>query len=459
MDMAVICQLLSSDPDPSGDSRVGDERRARFEVVRVLKGESLIRAGQRLETIYLGKGQPGDSFLIMGIDPATPLWSTPLLLSDRAVKYLEKIVSLPKDGAGRYPFFLDYLEDADPLLARDAYDELAGASYATLRSLKSHLRREQLLDWVQDRDVSATRRRLYFVMLGICGNEQDLPLLERLMASADRQDRQGLDMIIFCYLALRGEAGLDKVQDAFLKDRECEYADTSACLAALRFHAQEGVDLSPPQVLPSLRLMLDRPDLADLVVPDLVRWQDWSVMDKLMQLFASADEKTSWVRVPVINYLRACPLPKAKEHLAECERIDPQSVRRAHAFFPSAAGGELTPSENSSPGDVALPANSKFVSTSGAAVPASFAAPIPQPDEDPPGRLPERSPAPEAKAASNPVGSAVASVNPGAAPAKALRSTPPPRANLWQLLGVPILAGALLWFLQSSILRGRIGRG
>jgi hypothetical protein len=53
----------------------------------------------------------------------------------------------------------------------------------------------------------------------------------------------------------------------------------------------------------------------------------------------------------------------------------------------------------------------------------------------------------------------VASINPGAAPAKALRISPAPRANLWQLLGVPLLAGAVLWFLQSSILRGRIGRG
>ena len=31
--------------------------------------------------------------------------------------------------------------------------------------------------------------------------------------------------------------------------------------------------------------MLDRPQLADLVIPDLARWEDWSVMDRLVELF------------------------------------------------------------------------------------------------------------------------------------------------------------------------------
>ena len=80
--------------------------------------------------------------------------------------------------------------------------------------------------------------------------------------------------------------------------------------------------------------MLDRPELADLVIPDLARWEDWSVMEQLVKLFKTADEKTSWVRVPVINYLRACPLPEAKQHLTSLEKIDPDAVRRASTFFP-----------------------------------------------------------------------------------------------------------------------------
>ena len=80
--------------------------------------------------------------------------------------------------------------------------------------------------------------------------------------------------------------------------------------------------------------MLDRPQLADLVIPDLAKWEDWSQMARLVSLFKDADEKSSWVRVPVINYLRACPLPKSKEHIKELEKVDPAAVKRARTFFP-----------------------------------------------------------------------------------------------------------------------------
>ncbi len=80
--------------------------------------------------------------------------------------------------------------------------------------------------------------------------------------------------------------------------------------------------------------MLDRPQLADLVIPDLARWEDWTQMEKLVQLFKEANDKSSWVRVPVINYLRACPKPEAKKYIAELEKIDPAAVKRANTFYP-----------------------------------------------------------------------------------------------------------------------------
>ncbi len=33
-----------------------------------------------------------------------------------------------------------------------------------------------------------------------------------------------------------------------------------------------------------MRMLLDRPELADLVIADLARWEDWSVQDKLMAM-------------------------------------------------------------------------------------------------------------------------------------------------------------------------------
>jgi hypothetical protein len=76
--------------------------------------------------------------------------------------------------------------------------------------------------------------------------------------------------------------------------------------------------------------------LADLVIPDLARWEDWSVMDRLVELFKTSDDESNWVRVPVVNYLRACPLPEAKTKLDELAKLDPETVKRANSFFPFA---------------------------------------------------------------------------------------------------------------------------
>ena len=139
------------------------------------------------------------------------------------------------------------------------------------------------------------------------------------------------------YLTLKGPDGMPLVEDLFLKNKDAEYTDTYATIMALRFHGTEEKIIPRERLLVGIRTMLDRPQLADLVIPDLARWEDWSVMDRLVELFKNADEESSWVRVPVINYLRACPLPEAKERIDELAKLDPETVKRANSFFPLAA--------------------------------------------------------------------------------------------------------------------------
>lgn len=92
-------------------------------------------------------------------------------------------------------------------------------------------------------------------------------------------------------------------------------------------------------MLASLRLLLEEPKLADLVIADLARWQDWSAIDRLVELFEQAEADNIFVREPIVNYLRACPLPQAADAIAKLEKIDPEAVRRATlAAFSGAIG-------------------------------------------------------------------------------------------------------------------------
>jgi hypothetical protein len=325
-----------------------------FAVVEVLKGADTIAEaghigadGTPIQTILLEEKPVGTLFLLMGIEPPKLVWSSPIPVSERGVEYLRKLSALPEKGPDRLAFFQKHLEDPDETLARDAYDEFAVAPYADVRGLADRMDPTQLLEWIENPTVQANRRRLYATMLGACGTPADADRIGAILANQDlgpdkAEVRSGLDALIACYVTLKGPAGLELVDELFLhrRGREIPFTETYAAVMALRFLGEESDRVPKDRVLASLRLLLEEPKLADLVIADLARWQDWSVIDRLVELFEQAEADNIFVREPIVNYLRACPLPQAADAIAKLEKIDPEAVRRAAtlAAFSGAIG-------------------------------------------------------------------------------------------------------------------------
>jgi hypothetical protein len=158
-------------------------------------------------------------------------------------------------------------------------------------------------------------------------------MLKEMLTSTQPNSRSGLDALVACYLTLAGEDGLELINELFLANHQAAYADTYAAIMAIRFHGTEADKIPRAALVQSLHHVLERKDLADLVIPDLARWGDWSQIDRLVELFIEAEQDNNWVRVPVVNYLRACPKPEAEAALDKLREIDPESVRRASSFF------------------------------------------------------------------------------------------------------------------------------
>ena len=139
--------------------------------------------------------------------------------------------------------------------------------------------------------------------------------------------------------------------------------------------------------------------------------------------------------MPVVNYLRACPLPKAKELLKECEKIDPAAVKRANSFFPTTPAASPAPAAEKA-SKIEFPGKSRpAVATYQSPIRGQFG------DEVATASLPGAPPMAQPEV---PADQAALFVNQGAAPAAALKhhgGTPP---NLWLLLGVPWGVGLVL---------------
>jgi len=336
-DVAVIARLIAL-PKPT-ESKDGELNvatpMAKFEIQEVLKGAETYGSVKVIEAPFFDEKPLGGEYLILGTEQSGLAWAPPYALSPRSRKYVSEIVKLPASGTERLAYFQNYFEDSEDLLKNDAYYEFALAPYTALQAMKARMQHDKLVDWVQDPAVAVSHRRLYLTMLGVCGQASDIPMLETLLRSDDPKFKTGLDATVACYLTLKRADGLPLVEELFLNKKQEEFTDIFSVVMALRFLGQEDNGPIPRErLVQSMRLVLDHPRLADQAIMDLARWKDWSVMDRLVQLFTSSDpETTTWVRIPVINYLRACPLPKAKEYIEQLRKIDPKAVQQSETLY------------------------------------------------------------------------------------------------------------------------------
>lgn len=389
---SVLAQLVS-EAAPVGDNAESelanddpDSGKATFKIVEVIRGDDRVKAGDEIKVVYFGEDEKDRTFFISGVGVENDAleWLTPLPLGETAIEYIRKLPTIAAKGGERLQFFQEYLENADPLLAQDAYDEFARAPYHDVKELKDHMYHDRLVEWIQSPDVNPSRRRLYLTMLGVCGSDADLPMLEEMIESdytakkpvldamvasgkalggpleldmwtemvdlEERQKKLGLDATVACYLTLHGPAGLDLIDERFLKNPKVEYTHAYMTIMALRFHGEEGDVLPMDRLLASMRLLLDNPDFADQVIPDLARWEDWSVLDRLVEMYKKGDEK-SYIRQPVVTYLTVAGEQegdvgqRAQVALAELEELDPEGVKKAKSlqafgFLARARGGD-----------------------------------------------------------------------------------------------------------------------
>ena len=51
-----------------------------------------------------------------------------------------------------------------------------------------------------------------------------------------------------------------------------------------------------------MRLLLDRPEVSDLVIADLARWKDWSIQSRLMELYGAEEYNIPSIKRAIIRY-------------------------------------------------------------------------------------------------------------------------------------------------------------
>jgi len=361
-DVGVLVQWVESQ---SPNKEKGFAGATTYEVVEVVHDATQeYKSGARILLDRDRPAQPGDLFLLLGTKGTNVEWASPMAVSEASYQYIKQAPTQETPAVERLKYFVKFLEYPDAMVSGDAYGEFANAPYKEMAPIKDAFPREDLRKWLTSTTTPKTRMGLYGLMLGLCGTEEDAQLLKTIIEEPTQDYRLGIDGIMAGYLLLTGEAGLPLIEDSKLRNTDAVFSETYAGMQALRFLWTYSPETVPADRLrASMRILLDRSDLADLVITDLARWEDWSVTDRLMQMYGQGDYNIPSIKRNIVRYFLVAerakaektgdPPPesavKAKEYLEHIKATDPKTYEAAKRFFILNKAAPMKPRPQQSP--------------------------------------------------------------------------------------------------------------
>lgn len=338
-EVAVVAEWLECSPaknvtDGSTQFRV-------IERIHGPEGKLLFAKGDRIMLPREWRAKPGQHCMLFGRKEEELLWETPVPISHEAHQYVLKLPAFDEPVGQRLEYFFGHLESPDSLIAMDALAEFAVVPYADVAALAQKLSREKLRAWLSDEQTVPHRLGLYGMMLGLCGIAEDAALLRAKIEAPHPEYPFGLDGITFGYLLLTKADGLDVLDEIKLRPKETDRNELTAIMQALRVVWTDGGNrISRERLQQSMRLLLDHPDVANLAIVDLARWDDWSIQDRLMLLYGAKDFDDRHTRKAIVGYFFAATKAKstesklqARKNLDKLRERDPVMVKEVERHF------------------------------------------------------------------------------------------------------------------------------
>ena len=323
-----------------------------YEIVQVQRDPAATyKAGARVEVPKFTQGKKGNLYLLLGRkdEKLGIKWDDPALaVSETSFQYIVQAPSPETPAEKRLAYFVKFLEYPDLTIANDAFAQFVNAPTQDIAAVAGKLPREKLRRWLADPRTPVNRQAGYGLMLGLCGGTDEALFLEERIAATEPERQIGVEGLMFGYLLLTGENGLELLQRKYLADPKAADNETYAAVLAVRYYWTYGNGtISPTRLQEAMRTVLNRPALTEGAITDLARWKDWSLHERLMKLYETKDEKETSTKRAIIRYMIASTKDVAKEANAEprpqviagrmclerLRRRDPKLVEETEKFY------------------------------------------------------------------------------------------------------------------------------
>jgi hypothetical protein len=249
------------------------------------------------------------------------------LKSAAVVNYLKGALALdPKDRARSLAYYFRYLDDADAIVANDAYLEFAKATDQEIGLVARKLSPDKLRRLIEDPALPPERLGLYAFLMGACGGDKEADLLRSLIQNLSDRTRPALDGLLGGYIQVRPREGWELAL-SILHDTKRSFVERYAVLRTLSFYYNWKPDDSRRQVLRGLGIALAQGDIADVAIEDLRRWKLWDLTNDVLAQFGKESHAAPIVRRGIVRYAVSCPRNEAIRFVDELRKKDPELVK------------------------------------------------------------------------------------------------------------------------------------
>ena len=314
-----------------------DSSPTKFKVIRVIKGDKAVVDDSISVELSKPKTSPSADRHLIGYSELDRAWIIETEVDPELMRFLIRSLELGtaltdssslQQQSEYYRFFVPLLEHANPPIADSAYNKLAKAPYAVLQVVGDQVDPSQLWEWIEDPQIVKDRGSLYLTLLGVCGAKRESAQLKKLIEQRHQTKSSTLLAPMLTSLAeIDGEDAVRFIEQAYILDRDRTLGEIIAAVDALRLHGSADGTIPRSRIMASYQLLLrERPALAELIIEDCQRWEEWGIAPTLMQFYVSG--KQPWNNKMIVDYLQDCPLPSAKHFLARIGAAD-QRVAKA----------------------------------------------------------------------------------------------------------------------------------
>jgi hypothetical protein len=305
--------------------------------VEVVLKDNSIRGNRKVLTLtpcqYLDKAGPNDRSLVFckaSKDGLRLSSSVPAMTGSKLPEYLRNAVQVKdKPLKQRLRFFFDFLENADPDIATDAYREFANADYtAEFRELLQDLPVERVIGWLKNPRTQPVRIGLYASMVGHSGHEKDAAVLRGILDDPERRSRDGVDGLLAAYTMVKSKEGWLYLVAA-LKDTRGSFEFRYAAFRAVRFlHDYRPDVVAKKELLDAACILLKQDDMPDIAIDHLRKWRAWDRAENVLAVARTDAGKQAIVKRAILRYCLCCEgSAKAKTYVQTCRHADAEVVK------------------------------------------------------------------------------------------------------------------------------------